>query len=48
VGTVASGREDPADRETGLCYLLDDPGELEDEVRDVAWRLFQVNEEVNL
>lgn len=28
-----------------LCYLLDDPGELEDEVRDVAWRLFQVNEE---
>jgi hypothetical protein len=30
---------------SGLCYLLDDPGELEDEVRDVAWRLFQINKE---
>jgi hypothetical protein len=29
---------------SGLCYLLDDPGELEDDVRDIAWRLFQVNE----
>src|SRR5262245_60462927 len=29
----------------GLCYLLDDPGELEDEVRDFAWGLFQVDED---
>ena len=29
---------------SGLCYLLDDPGCVEAEVRDVAWRLFQVNE----
>jgi hypothetical protein len=27
-----------------LCYLLDDPGTLEPEVRDIAWRLFQVDE----
>jgi hypothetical protein len=27
-----------------LCYLLDDPGDVEDEVRDVTWRLFQVDE----
>jgi hypothetical protein len=26
-----------------LCYLLEDPGSLEPEVRDVAWRLFQVD-----
>ncbi|MGO9005595.1 MAG: hypothetical protein ACLQIQ_12825 [Beijerinckiaceae bacterium] len=26
-----------------LCYLLDDPGTLEPEVRDFAWRLFQVD-----
>jgi hypothetical protein len=29
----------------GLCQLLDDPGNLEKEVRDVAWRLFQVDED---
>jgi hypothetical protein len=27
-----------------LCYLLDDPGSLEPEVRDIAWRLFQVDD----
>jgi hypothetical protein len=26
-----------------LCCLLDDPGDLEDEVKAIAWRLFQVN-----
>ena len=30
---------------SSLCYLLDDPGDLEDEVSDIAWRLFQVNSE---
>jgi hypothetical protein len=29
----------------GLCQLLDDPGSLEREVRDIAWRLFQVDED---
>jgi hypothetical protein len=28
----------------GLCGLLDDPGDLETEVKDVAWRLFQVDD----
>jgi hypothetical protein len=28
----------------GLCQLLDDPGDLEAEVRNIAWRLFQVDE----
>jgi len=28
----------------GLCVLLDDPGNLEADVKDVAWRLFQVDE----
>lgn len=28
-----------------LCYLLDDPGQLEEEVQDVYWGLFQVNDE---
>ena len=28
----------------GLCYLLEDPGDVEDEVRDLEWSLFQVNE----
>ncbi len=28
---------------SGLCYLLDDPGKLETEVGDIAWRLFQVD-----
>ncbi len=28
----------------GLCQLLDDPGDIEREVRDIAWRLFQVDE----
>lgn len=28
-----------------LCRLLDDPGELEPEVKDIAWRLFQVDED---
>ena len=27
----------------GLCQLLDDPGSLEVDVKDVAWRLFQVD-----
>ncbi len=27
----------------GLCYLLDDPGDLEPEVAGMAWRLFQVD-----
>jgi hypothetical protein len=27
---------------SAFCYLLDDPGDLEDEV-DIAWRLFEVN-----
>jgi hypothetical protein len=31
----------------GLLYLLDDPGDLEPECRDVAWRLFQVDDEDN-
>ena len=29
----------------GLCQLLDDPGILEKEVSDIAWRLFQVDED---
>jgi hypothetical protein len=29
----------------GLCALLDDPGHLEEEVRDIAWRLFQVDDD---
>jgi hypothetical protein len=29
---------------SGLCQLLDDPGHLESEVGDVAWRLFQIDE----
>ena len=28
-----------------FCYLLEDPGDVEDEVRDLGWALFQVNEE---
>ncbi|MGP8052431.1 MAG: hypothetical protein ACLQAH_01275 [Limisphaerales bacterium] len=28
---------------SAFCYLLDDPGNLEDEVKDIAWRLFEVN-----
>ena len=28
---------------SGLCQLLDDPGYLEEEARDVAWRLFQID-----
>lgn len=27
----------------GLCYLLDDPGNLEQEVSSIAWRLFEVD-----
>jgi hypothetical protein len=27
----------------GLCRLLDDAGDLEPEVKDVAWRLFQID-----
>lgn len=26
-----------------LCYLLDDPGDLEPEVKDIAWQLFQTD-----
>jgi hypothetical protein len=29
----------------GLCYLLDDPGEVEPEVADVAWALVEVDDE---
>ena len=29
----------------GLCQLLDDPGTLESEVNDVAWRLFKIDED---
>ena len=29
----------------GLCQLLDDPGTIESEVRDFAWRLFRVDED---
>jgi hypothetical protein len=28
---------------SGLCVLLDDPGELESEVADIAWQLFLVD-----
>lgn len=28
---------------SAFCYLLDDPGNLEDEAGDIAWRLFEVN-----
>jgi hypothetical protein len=28
----------------GLCQLLDDPGTIGSEARDIAWRLFQVDE----
>jgi hypothetical protein len=28
----------------GLCYLLDDPGGLEQEVKGIAWGLFQVDD----
>src|SRR5579863_3446625 len=27
----------------GLCDLLDDPGDLEREVKDIAWRLFEID-----
>jgi len=27
-----------------LCYLLDDPGDLEDEVRDLSWCLVRLGE----
>ena len=27
-----------------LCYLLEDPGDLEPEVKDMAWSLFQIDE----
>lgn len=30
-----------------LCCILDDPGKLEDDVKNVAWRLFQVDENGN-
>jgi|SRR5580658_1826065 hypothetical protein len=29
---------------SGLCYLIDDPGDVEDEVRNIAWSLFQISE----
>jgi hypothetical protein len=29
----------------GFCALLDDPGDLEDEVSDLRWRLFLINED---
>jgi hypothetical protein len=30
-----------------FCYLLEDPGDLEEEVENVSWRLFQTDEEGN-
>ena len=27
-----------------LCYLLDDPGDLPDEVKEIAWCLVQIDE----
>jgi hypothetical protein len=32
---------------SSLCYLLDDPGDLEPEVKDVAWQLFLLDEDDN-
>jgi hypothetical protein len=29
---------------SGLCQLLDDPGDIEKEAGEIAWRLFQVDE----
>ena len=28
-----------------ICYLLEDPGDVEDEVRDIRWRLFQIDDD---
>jgi len=28
----------------GLCYLLEDPGELEPEVQEISWGLFQIDD----
>ena len=28
----------------GLCQLLDNPGDIETEAGDIAWRLFQIDE----
>jgi hypothetical protein len=28
-----------------LCYLLDDPGDVEPEAQDVLWQLFQIDDE---
>ena len=30
-----------------FCYLLDDPGDVEKEVQDMQWLLFQVDENEN-
>jgi hypothetical protein len=30
-----------------LCYLLEDPGDVEPEVSDVSWALFQVDADGN-
>jgi hypothetical protein len=30
-----------------LCYLLDDPGDVEDEVKDIYWGLFQMDDDGN-
>ena len=32
----------------GLCYLLEDPGDIEPEVKDLAWALVQVDKDGNL
>jgi hypothetical protein len=29
----------------GLCYLLEDPGDVEPEAQDIVWQLFQLDEE---
>jgi hypothetical protein len=28
-----------------ICYLLENPGDVEDEVRDIRWRLFQIDDD---
>jgi hypothetical protein len=30
-----------------FCYLLEDPGDIEPEVQDIAWALFQVDQDGN-
>ena len=32
---------------SGICYLLDDPGDLEETVQNVSWSLFQIDQDGN-